>query len=54
MTNGERLIVKNIVRNGSLWSDVVFEKEVIFHEFDFKTSDLEFGDSKSSICKHTT
>ena len=29
-----------IVRNGSLWSSVVFEKEVNFPEFDFKTSDL--------------
>ena len=26
---------------GSLWSGVVFEKGVIFHEFDFETSDLE-------------
>ena len=24
-------IAYNIVRNGSLWSNVVFEKEVIFH-----------------------
>ena len=30
-------------------SGVVFEKEVIFHEFDFKTSDLELEVSKSSI-----
>ena len=52
--NGERLRVKNIVRNGSLWSDIVFEKEVIFHEFDFETSNLEFEVSKSSIWKHTT
>ena len=29
-------------------------KEVIFHEFDFETSDLEFEVSKSSIWKHTT
>ena len=42
------------MRNGSLWSDVVFEKEVIFHEFDFETSYLEFEVSKSSIWKHTT
>ena len=42
------------MRNGSLWSNVVFEKEVIFHEFDFETSDLEFEVSKSSIWKHTT
>ena len=47
-------MVSNIVRNSSLWSDVVFEKEVIFHEFDFVTSSLEFGVSKSSIRKHTT
>ena len=32
----------------------VFEKEVIFHEFDFETSDLTFEVSKSSIWKHTT
>ena len=25
------------------------EKEVTFHEFDFKTSELDFGVSKSSI-----
>ena len=30
------------MRNGSLWREVVFEKEVFFHEFDFGTSDLEF------------
>ena len=47
-------MVLNIVRNGSLWSDVVFEKEVIFHEFDFETSSLEFEVTKSSIWKHTT
>ena len=34
------------VRNGSLWSDVVFEKDVIFHEFDLENSDLEFEVSK--------
>ena len=45
-SNGERLIV---VRNGSLRSDIVFGKEVIFHEFGFETSDLEFEDPKSSI-----
>ena len=39
-SNGERLIVY-IVRNGSLWSNVVFEKQAIFHELDFETSDLE-------------
>ena len=42
------------MRKGSLWSDVVFKKEVIFHEFDFETSSLEFEVSKSSIWKHTT
>ena len=42
------------MRNGSLWSRVVFEKEVIFHEFDSKTSRLEFEVSKSSIWTHTT
>ena len=30
------------MRNGSLWSNAVFEKEVIFYEFDFKTSELDF------------
>ena len=39
------------MRNSSLWSNVVFEKEVIFHEFDFETSDLELEVSKSSIRK---
>ena len=38
MSNGERLIV----RNGSLWNDILFEKEVIFHEFDFETSELDY------------
>ena len=43
------------MRNGSLWSRVVFKKEVIFHRFDFKTSNnLDFEVSKSSIWKHTT
>ena len=37
------------MRNGSLWSTAFFETEVIFHEFDFETSDLEFEVSKSSI-----
>ena len=32
----------------------VFEKELILHEFDFETSDLEIEVSKSSIWKHTT
>ena len=42
------------MRNGSLWSAIVFEKDVIFHEFDFKTSDLELKVSKSTIWTHTT
>ena len=42
------------MRNSSLWSDAVFEKEVIFHQFDFETSSLEFEVSKASIRKHTT
>ena len=29
------------MRNGSLWSNVVFDKEVIFHGFDFENSELE-------------
>ena len=36
------------MRNGSLLSGVVFEIEVIFHEFDFETSDLEIEGSKPS------
>jgi hypothetical protein len=36
----------NIVRNGSLWCDIVFEKVIIFHELDIETSDLEFEVSK--------
>ena len=31
-----------------------FEKVVIFHEFDFETSELDFEVSKSSSWKHTT
>ena len=43
------------MRKGSLWSNVVFEKEIIVHEFDFETSDLAFDNvSKSSIWEHTT
>ena len=41
----------------TLWETApseVFEKEVIFHEFDFETSDIEFEVSKPSIWKHTT
>ena len=36
------------------WSNIVYEKEVIFDEFEFVTSDLELEVSKSSIWKHTT
>ena len=42
------------MRNGSLWSKVVFEKEVTFHELDFKTLKLDYEVPKSSIWKHTT
>ena len=42
------------MRNGSIWSNVVFEKEAIFHEFDFETTDLEFEVSKASIWTHTS
>ena len=41
------------MRNSSR-SNIVFEKEAIFHEFDFETSSLEFEVLKSSIWKHTT
>ena len=41
-SNGEMLIVKTIVRIGSFWSDVVLDLEVIFYEFDFETSELDF------------
>ena len=51
---GKRLMVSNIVRNGSLWNYIVFEKEEIFHKFDFANSDLEFEVSKSTILTHTT
>ena len=44
----------NIVKNGSLWSNVVFKKDVFFQKFEFETSDLEYEVSKSSIWKHTT
>ena len=43
------------MRKSSLWSNVVFEKEVIFHEFDLRAPKyLEFEVSKSSVSKHTT
>ena len=35
-------------------SDRIFEKEVIFHEFDFEISKLDFEVTKSSIWKHKT
>ena len=44
----------SIVRNISLWNNVDIEEEAIFHEFDFKTSELDFEAPKSSIWKHTT
>ena len=44
---------KTLWETAFIWSNVVFEKEVIFHEFDFETSDLEFEVSKSSIWTHT-
>ena len=50
MSNGERLIV----RNGSLWNDVLFEKEVIFHEFDFETSNSKSEVTKSNSLKITS
>ena len=40
------------MRNGSLWSNEVFKKEVIFNELDFETLELDF--EVSSIWKHTT
>ena len=39
---GRGWLYKTLLKNGSLWSDVVLEKEVIFNEFDFVTLDLEF------------
>ena len=48
-SNGERLTVWNVVRNDSLWNPIVSQKDVIFHEFDFETSDVEFEVSKSTI-----
>ena len=54
MSNGGRLMVWNIVRNGFLWSAILFEKEVIFHDFDFETLALELEVSKSTIYTHTT
>ena len=54
MSNEERLIVWNIVRNSTLWSDVVFKKGVIFHEFDFKTSGLGCFFVQSYLATPTT
>ena len=42
------------MRNCVLWSNVVYEKEIICHELDFETSELDVEVSKSSIWKHTT
>ena len=53
MSNGGRLMVWNIVRNGFLWSTILFEKEVIFHDFDFETSALELEVLKSNSWKNT-
>ena len=41
------------MRNGSLWSDRVFEKEVFFHEFDFGTSSLALIRSRSQTSEST-
>ena len=54
MSNGGEVDSIKRCEKQLLWSDVVFEKEVVFHEFDFNTSDLEFEVSKSSIWKHST
>ena len=53
VSNGERLIVKYIVRNGSIWSDVFSFREGsnFTTKLDFETSELDFEVSKS---KHTT
>ena len=48
-SNGHLVIVQNIVRTGYLWGGILFEKEVIFHKFDFETSHLELEVLKSSI-----
>ena len=42
------------MRNGSLWSGVVFEKEVIFHEFDFETSEFDILGLEIKHLKATT
>ena len=60
-TIGNNYWHKTLLGN-ELWGEVdgikhcelVLEKEVIFHEFDFETSSLELDVSKSSIWKHTT
>ena len=41
----------NIVRNSSLWSDAVFEKEVILDEIDFETSSLESESTLSLLSR---
>ena len=50
----ESLIVWNIVRNGSLCRNVVFEKEVIFQDFDFETSELGFGGTSRNEASEST
>ena len=47
-SNWERLMVSNIVRNGTLWSDIVFKKEVIctwiwFQDLGFRIWSLEIN-----------
>ena len=48
-SNGERLIVPPKTLRETAPSEVEFQEKVIFHEFDFYTSDLELEVSKSSI-----
>ena len=38
-----------LIEIGPRGGELVFEKEVIFHEFDFETSHLELEASKSTI-----
>ena len=56
VTSNEELFT-NIVRNGSLWINVVFERAGVstkIFEFDFEISEFDFKVSKVSIWKHTT
>ena len=41
------------MRNGSLWSDIVFENEVIFHEFDFETLQIKNLRSRNQASEST-